>query len=93
MAGDFMAWHCCLAKHEMRRGREWIKQGRRAGWTTAPEERMPAREDLAHHAPLEMFPGLCQLPAQATNLTVPAHGASIRELSRGLFTAKSEWRH
>lgn len=54
-----MAWHCCLAKPVMRRGRERIKQGRRAGWTTAPEERMPAREDLAHPTPLEMFPGLC----------------------------------
>lgn len=54
--GDFAAWYCCLAKS--RRGREGIKQGHRVGWRTAPEERMPAREDLAHPALLEVFPGL-----------------------------------
>lgn len=54
-----MAWRHCLAKLATRRGRQRIKQGRGAGWRTAPEEKMPAQEDLAHPTPLEMFPGLC----------------------------------
>lgn len=55
------------------RGRQRIKQGRGAGWRAAPQQRMPAGEELAHPALLEMFPGLSSRSSPELNV-VPASG-------------------